>query len=45
MVGLRRRHSAAAIRAQWQDARDFVLQNRSAGSEALRDYIADRGWL
>jgi len=39
-----RRHTAAAIRAQWDDARSFLLGQRNASSEALRDYVVGKGW-
>ena len=36
--------STGAVKAQWQDARDAVLDNTSAGSDQLKSYLSRRGW-
>ena len=37
--------SAKAVRAQWDDARSAVLDNRTAASTQLLVYLRRRGWL
>ena len=37
--------SAAAILAQWDDARSAVLGSKTAASQGLLGYLGRRGWL
>jgi hypothetical protein len=39
------RRSTGAVRSQWDDARSAVLNNQTAASRSLREYLARRGWL
>ena len=38
-------NSAAAILAQWNDARSAVLGSKTAASQGLLGYLDLRGWL
>jgi hypothetical protein len=37
--------SHGAVAAQWNDARSVVLDQKSAASNRLRDYLVRRGYL
>jgi hypothetical protein len=39
------RRTTGAVRSQWDDARSAVLNNQTAASRSLLDYLAGRGWL
>jgi len=38
----RLRRSTGAVRSQWDDARSLVLGNRTAASDELRSFVAER---
>ena len=45
VIARRLGRSTGAVRSQWDDARSVVCGNKSAASQALRDYLARRDYL
>jgi hypothetical protein len=45
VIARRLGRSTGSVRSQWDDARSVVCGNKSAASQALRDYLARGGFV